>query len=158
MKRTKRTQAIAGITCLSLIFSLCCGIILTDIASAASKREEGYRPERHRKVAQDLSERSQRGNGQHGQNGQSGQDTVKVILQLNGTMSFGLAALLRGNGVKVRKQFVNLNTLAVDLPASVVASLESFPEVEFASIDSEVRSFGGHVAHTTGADNVRTMV
>ena len=72
-------------------------------------------------------------------------------------MSNELNALLRSNGVKVKKRFAELNSLAIDLPASVVDSLTQFEEVEFVSVDSEVRSFGGHAAHTSGADNVRSM-
>ena len=82
---------------------------------------------------------------------------VTVILQLNGSMSGQLNALLRSNGVKVNKHFVNLDAFAVEIPPSVVESLASFPEVSFVSLDSEIRTMGGHVAHTTGADNVRSM-
>jgi hypothetical protein len=32
-----------------------------------------------------------------------------------------------------------------------------FPEVGFVSVDSEVRSLGGHVSITTGTDNVRPL-
>jgi len=147
MKRTKRSLALTWLACGSLVLSLCCGILVTDKASAkGDKHDRSER--RHRKIAQDLSEHSRRAPEQEG---------LQVILQLNDRISPELRALLRSNGVKVRKQFVNFNTLAVDLPASVVESLDSFPEVEFASVDSEVRSFGGHVARTSGADNVRSL-
>jgi subtilisin family serine protease len=139
------------ITTLTLVISLFSGIILTDRAHAASKgkkTDETEQPVKHRKVAEDLSERAR---------GAIRQETVNVILQLNGPISVQLAALLRSNGVKVKKQFATLNSLAVELPTSVVESLDQFDEVEFVSTDSEIRSFGGHVAHTTGADNVRSM-
>jgi len=82
---------------------------------------------------------------------------VKVILQLDGHMSGQLNALLRSNGVKVKKKFANFNAFAVELPLNVVDSLSHFSEVSFISVDSEVQSLGGHVAHTSGADNVRLM-
>ncbi|MFN2494244.1 MAG: hypothetical protein ABR501_15320, partial [Pyrinomonadaceae bacterium] len=68
----------------------------------------------------------------------SGGDLVKVVLQLNARRSEALTALLAENGVNVTK-FKNFNMLAFQLPASIVASLQSFPEVEFVSSDSEVR-------------------
>ena len=55
------------------------------------------------------------------------------------------------------KHFASLNSLAIELPPSVVESLNQFEEIEFVSVDSDIRPFGGHVAHTTGADNVRSM-
>ena len=61
------------------------------------------------------------------------------------------------NGVKIRKHFNNLNSFALELPTRVVDALSTFPEVAFISLDSEVRTLGGHVAHTSGADNVRSM-
>ena len=147
MKRTKRSLALTWLACASLVLSLCCGILVMDKASAKDdRRNRGER--RHRKVANDLRERSRR---------EPGANDLKVILQLNDRPSTELRALLRSNGVKIRKQFINFNTLALELPASVVESLASFPEVEFVSVDSEVRSLGGHVARTSGTDNVRSL-
>src|SRR6185369_5389619 len=68
-----------------------------------------------------------------------------------------LNALLASNGIKIRKHFDKLNSFALEVPSSIVETLSSFSEVSFISVDSEVRSFGGHVAHTTGTDNVRAM-
>src|SRR5947207_6844752 len=145
MKRNKRSITLTWLTCLALVLSLCAGIILDVGAKAAPKSQSSSNRD---KIGRDLRDEM----GKHG-----GGDVVKVIVQLNDRISRPLKALLQGNGVKVKRSFVSFNTLAVELPASVVASLASFPEVEFASVDSEVRSMGGHVAQTTGADNVRTM-
>jgi len=144
MKRTTRLP-LTWISLL-LVFSLCCGIIITDNAHAASNgRGEG---EKHQKLAQDLRDlASSAGSDQ----------TLKVIIQLNDTISGQLNGLLRSNGVKVKKNFDSLNALAVELPPSVVESLNQFEEIEYVSVDSEVRPFGGHVSRTTGADNVRSM-
>ncbi|MDQ3473893.1 MAG: hypothetical protein M3447_09165, partial [Acidobacteriota bacterium] len=147
MKPTTRSP-LTWITSLALVFSLCCGIMITDNAHAASNGngpDEGNRPEKHQKLAQDLREKAR------------DNETLKVILQLNDSMSGELNALLNSNGVKIKKRLAALNTLALELPSSVVESLNQFEEIEFVSVDSEIRSFGGHVAHTSGADNVRTM-
>src|SRR6266480_3646198 len=150
MKRSKASIAITWITCLSLVLSLCAGIILIDVAKAAPGRvHEG--PVRSRikdKVASDLRQQVRRN---------SGSNTVRTIIRLNDRMSDPLKAMLEGNGIRVKRRFSHFNSLAVELPASLVDSVASFPEVEFASVDGEVRSMGGHVAHTTGADNVRSM-
>jgi subtilisin family serine protease len=122
------------------------GSILPTVASAASK-DKSLENFGHSKVASDLKEKAQHG----------GTETVKVILQLDGKMSGPLNALLHSNGVKIKKQFANFNSFSVELPANVVSSLANFPEVGFVSVDSEVRSLGGHVSITTGTDNVRSL-
>ena len=141
MKRATRSVTITWLTCLSLALSLGAGILVTDKAEAKS----GDSPKQS-KVASDLNDQVRR----------NGQATVKVIIQLNDKMSGPLNSLLRGNGVRVKKQYVNFNAFAVELPANVVDSLTQFTEVEFVSVDSDVQSFG-HVSHTTGADSVRSL-
>src|SRR2546429_6226331 len=149
MTRSKASIAITWLTCLSLVLSLCAGIILIDVVKAAPHREHGSISGRIKdKVASDLRQ-------QKNKNG--GRNTVRIIVQLNDRMSEPLKALLQGNGIKVKRRFINFSSFAVELPASVVDSLASFPEVKFASLDSDVRSMGGHIAQTTGADNVRSM-
>src|SRR5687768_6531168 len=147
MKRNKRSIALTWLTGFSLVLSLCAGLIRDDRATAAPPNEQEQSQSGNRKkdkVAPDLREKTRKN---------AGQDVVKVIIQLNDRISGPLKALLQSNGVKVKRSFTSFNTLAVELPASVVDSLASFPEVEFVSVDSEVRSFG-HVTQTTGADNV----
>ena len=68
--------------------------------------------------------------------------------------SRGLSALLKRNGVRVKAQFRNFGSLAVELPASVVEELASFEEVDFLSQDAKVHA-QGHLSLTTGADAVR---
>src|SRR5688572_6804157 len=151
MKRNKRSIALTWLTCLALVLSLCAGIIRGDRATAAPSNQQGQSGSakgRKDRVASDLREKMRKN---------VGGDVVKVIVQLNADISGPLKALFQGNGIKVKRSFASFNTLAVELPANVVDSLASFPEVEFISVDSEVRSFGGHIAKTTGADNVRLM-
>src|SRR5258705_1116267 len=148
MTRTKRSLALAVLTSLSLGLTMVNSTVMTNIASAAPKNGSHDQNARNgNRVSPDLRDQATN----------RGQSLVKVILQLNDKMSVQLNALLRSNGVKVKKQFVNFNSFAVDLPANLVDVLSNFPEVSFISIDSEVRSLGGHIAHTSGADNVRSM-
>src|SRR5439155_18159199 len=98
-----------------------------------------------KRVSSDLLEKAQ---------GQKSEDTVKVILQLNGSMSGELNALLNSNGVHIRKTFNNLKAHAVEMPASLVETVAAFPEVSYISLDRPTQS-AGHVSLTMGADAVR---
>ncbi len=134
------------LTILSLVMTMVVGTIVPNVARA-SKGNQGS-SHNNDKVSPDLRDKVRNNRND---------ETVKVILQLDGNMSGNLNALLRSNGVKVKKQFAAFNSFAVELPASVVESLSHFSEVSFVSVDSEVLSLGGHVAHTSGADNVRSI-
>ncbi len=137
--RKKRFLALALLTSLTLGPSVFGGSLLAGIANAKGKANSRDKKSRkHDKVASDLRERL------------ASRSTVKVILQLDGKPSGQLNALLASNGIKIRKHFDKLNSFAIELPTSVVDSLSEFPEVSFVSVDSEIRSFGGHVATTTG--------
>ncbi|MGH9904917.1 MAG: S8 family serine peptidase, partial [Pyrinomonadaceae bacterium] len=141
MKRTKRSLAITWLTCSALILSLCSGILITENAGAAAKSDE--RPHGQRKVADDLQQQLN-----------NSDETVQVILQLNGAVSKELAALLKSNGIKIKKHFSNFNSFAVELPAGVIEQLAMVPEVSFVSSDSPIQILG-HLSSTTGADDVR---
>lgn len=106
------------------------------------------RDEQGDKVSPDLRERLQ--------HGQSVDETISVILQLNGHVPGQLNALLNRNGIHVKAQFEAFNSMAVDLPLSVVDELALYDEVEFVSGDSPIESFG-HVTNTTGAEMVRAQ-
>jgi subtilisin family serine protease len=150
MKKPKTLEVLSRLIALSLLLSMFSGILVMDVARAAARNDANVNRNaslRHRKVAQDVSEARIDSSG-----------SVKVILQLNDRVSVGLAALLRGNGVHVKRHFQAFNTISVELPPTVVDSLAAFSEVEFVSVDAPVRSFGGHVAHTTGTDNVRERI
>ena len=122
------------------------GSLLAGVAQAKDKSgSPNSKSPKHDKLGSDLREQLENSS------------SVQVILQLDGKPSGQLNALLASNGVKIRKHFDKLNAFALELPASVVEALAAFPEVSFLSTDSEVRSFGGHVAHTTATDSVRSM-
>src|SRR5450432_566815 len=114
MKRTRFSLLLTLVMGLALLLAVCAGLVRNDRASAAPKTGGA----KHHKVASDLRDQIQR----------AGQSNAKVILQLNDRMSDQLSALLKGNGVRVKKEFANFNSFAVDLPANVIDSLATFPE------------------------------
>ncbi|HEX7772963.1 MAG TPA: hypothetical protein VF435_11120, partial [Pyrinomonadaceae bacterium] len=142
----KRFLVLALLASLTLGPTLLGGNLLATVyAKGNGSRGNNQKPN---KVASDLSDLLSK---------KSSDSLVKVILQLNQKPSGQLNALLASNGVKIRKHFNNLNSFALELPTRVVSVLPTFSEVAFIALDSEVRTLGGHVAHTTGADNVRSM-
>jgi hypothetical protein len=146
MKPTTRSP-LTWITSLALVFSLCCGIMVTDNAHAASNRSDGGEGKQHQKLADDLRDRAR---------GAAPDETLKVIVQLNGAISGELNGLLQSNGIKIKKHFASLNSLAIELPPSVVESLNQFEEISSSQL---IATFAPSVvmAHTTGADNVHNM-
>ncbi len=83
---------------------------------------------------------------------------ASVILQLNAPASGQLNALFQRNGVRIKGQFENFNSFAVELPVNVIEELALYSEVEFVSQDAQVQSLGGHLSQTTGTDAVRNML
>src|SRR5689334_285297 len=146
MKLTKRFLTLALLANLSLGPTLAGGIAQAGILNGKGKSARNSA--KHNKIAADLLEQL---------DNESASKLVKVILQLDGKPSGQLNALLATNGVKIRKQFANLDSFALELPLNVVNALSQFSEVAMVTLDSEVMTLGGHVAHTTGADNVRPM-
>jgi serine protease AprX len=104
--------------------------------------------EKTQKISPDLRDEEYRA--------KSSDESISVILQFKGPVSEALTALLSRSGVKVTNQFSKLNTIAVDLPASVINELAYFDEVSYASPDSEIKVLG-HINNTTGADLVRAQ-
>jgi len=146
--RTKRFLVLALLASLTLGPNLLGGSLIAAAAQGKGKGLDNTKNLKPNKVASDLGDLL---------SSKSSDATVKVILQLNSKPSGQLNALLAANGVKIRRHFDNLNSFALELPGRVVNSLSSFPEVSFVSLDSEVKTLGGHIARTTGTDNVRTM-
>ena len=68
--------------------------MVTSSAGAKSGQKDGQKPKQGRRVSSDLVEKA---------HGRKSSDTVKVILQLDDTMSAELSALLQSNGIRVRK-------------------------------------------------------
>ena len=151
MNPTKLSRAIKiGIT-FSLLFSVSFGILVIDRVGAQPPANHNFQSSRRGdKVSPDLHGKVRRSQ----ERGTQDNDRVSVILQLNGPPRARLAALLRRNGVHVKRLFQNFNSQAVELPAGVVDELAAFSELQTVSLDAEVKSFG-HVSATTGADMVR---
>src|SRR5689334_4888444 len=143
MHRTKRFLVLALLASLTLGPNLLGGALMTTVHA----KDKGL-DSKPNKVGSELSDLLSK---------KSGDSLVKVILQLNSKPSGQLNSLLAANGVKIRRHFDNLNSFALELPANVANALSSFPEVSFISLDSEVTTLGGHIARTTGTDNVRSM-
>jgi len=148
MNSTKLSRIVTWSITLSLLFSVSFGILVVDKASAKVNGGSDNTTQLGDKVSSDLRNRIR-----HDQNS-GNEGLVNVIVQFNGPPSVAVQALLRSNRVKVRNQFQNFNTQAVELPASVVDELASFKEVNVLSLDAEIRSMG-HVSLTTGADAAR---
>src|SRR5690349_14062933 len=144
MKLTKRFLTLALLANLSLGPTLASGIVRAGILNGNGKGAATVA--KHNKIAADLLDTLAN---------ESSSKLVKVILQLDGKPSGQLNALLASNGVKIRKQFTNLDSFTLELPLNVVNALSQFPEVSLVSLDSEVLTLGGHIARTTGTDNVR---
>src|SRR2546423_9585520 len=127
MKKNRTPNPARPLIILSLVFSLCCGIVISDNrfverrAEASSGKNSGHG--NGNKVSPDM----------HGKNAST--NPVRVILQLNGKPSGQLNALLNRNGVHVRAAFHNFNSFLVELPTNVVEELASFHEVAFVSPD-----------------------
>src|SRR5918911_1698544 len=147
VKNLRRPVIVCLVVLLLTLFSLD-GILIGDLVFARSAPARGRSLARGENVSADLRERMR---GAH-----AGEDHVRVILQLKGKASGRLNALLQRGGVRVRGQHRSFDTTVVELPASTVAELSGFDEVEYVSLDREVRTLG-HVSATTGADLVRTQ-
>jgi hypothetical protein len=63
---------------------------------------------------------------------------------------------LRRSGIRLKDEFRELNSLVVELPFGTVNELSELDEVDFVSLDREVRQLG-HVERTTGAALMRTQ-
>lgn len=148
MKILQRSPLVTWLTTFSLLLSLTASMLLgAPRAVHAGNYNHGNRDRAHR-MASDLRQRSKKRKN----------EVVKVIVQIEGAMSDELRQFLRGNGVRVKKEFRNFNTQAIELPASALDELSNFSEVRYLSTDSEIMLLGGHLATTTGTDHVRQQV
>jgi len=150
--KLKYSPSLAWLTILSVLFSFCAGILLTDIRAHAES-ESGSRTPGARgraikkdKVAPDLRELLKSGHGSQ---------RINVIIQSKGTWNDSDDVLVQSFGAQKKQTFENLNASLVELPANAADVLASLDEVSYISLDNEIHSLGGHVATTTGANLVR---
>src|SRR5712691_8076715 len=158
MRSLRRSPTITWSTTLSLVVALVAGILVADNTHAQPKpgsNKSALGSNQADKVSPDQRGRVRSARDAKKNENRNDENLVKVILQFNGPPSEPLNALLRRNGVHVKRHFQNFNSKAVELPASVVDELAAFDEVRCVSLDAEVKSFG-HVSLTTGADAARS--
>jgi hypothetical protein len=80
--------------------------------------------------------------------------SVPVILQGEDLKDAGLSEFLKSSGARVGRSFAALGAQSVDVPAGAVARLAELRGVAHLSLDREVGALGGHVATTTGKEEV----
>ena len=144
--RTKRLSITASLlTASALLLCLCSGGIGPQRVGAESSKTNAPKLKRTKgeKISPTLSPHQ-------------GDEVVQIILQLNAAPTGRLNALLQRAGIRVKHQFVELNSFLVELPVGLIDELSEFDEVEFISLDREV-SLLGHVEKTTGAALMRTQ-
>ena len=105
MKRKTLTLTTIG-TCLALVLSFSSNGLLAYHVSASSKEGGDNRAD---KMSSQLRSRADRNDT----------DTVKTVVQLNGSVSGKLNAFFNRAGVHCTKHFSNFNVSAVELPASM---------------------------------------
>jgi subtilisin family serine protease len=136
-----RTLIVASLIACALLSSLCAVGFYPQAVSAESNKPRRSKDE---KLSDTLRQ------------GIKNDETVQIILQLNGSPTGRLNALLQRNGIRVKDNFAEFNSLVIELPLSVASELSGFDEVEFISLDRDVHLFG-HVEQTTGAAYMRTQ-
>ena len=87
------------------------------------------------------------------QKAKSSTEPVRVVMQLRGNPSLGLAKTLEGNDIKGKKFFRNLNIYVFEIPAGKVEQAAAYAEVSYIAGDNPFRSLG-HVTATTGVDAI----
>ena len=140
-KKKNSKLSILVISCLGLLLAAVCTSVLVQPASA------GHGQGKSRKISSRLLERN---------SSQSSGETARVIIQLGKGKGGALVGLLNRNGIKLRKEFKNLDSAVVDVPIALLPELEALDDVHFLTEDEEIVSFG-HVSSTTGADDVRSQ-
>ncbi|HZI19843.1 MAG TPA: S8 family serine peptidase [Pyrinomonadaceae bacterium] len=84
-------------------------------------------------------------------------ERVNAIVQSAGAWTSSLTSAVTGNGGSVTLSFTNLkNMRVVSLPAAAVGALARRSDVDYISLDREVKKLG-HVSLTSGADAARIM-
>src|SRR5688572_20836078 len=155
MKTIKHSTTVTRFISKMLMLSLCMGIMIGDKTRNLSGPGAVYGKNSPARKAQDKISPDLRARVDGARVGADSAG-VNIILQLNSNPGSALSALLKRNGVRVKKAFRNLNARSVELPASVIEELAAHSEVDYLSLDREVRTLG-HVSLTAGADAVRTQ-
>ncbi len=141
---TKKVQAyllIVALAMLSLLGGLRFGKGFETVVEA-SKEDKAPK----RKISSDLESIIDKG----------GAGQLAVIIQTPGEASSALRSVIaRGNGA-VRRNYANIDALAVQLPPGKVRQLAARSDVDYISLDRKTL-VAGHVETTTGTDQARSM-
>jgi serine protease AprX len=84
----------------------------------------------------------------------NGSERVSVILQGEDLKNESLRDLLRSSGARVSGSYSGLGAQTVEVPADAVARLAELRGVAHLSLDQPTGAFGGHVASTTGKEEI----
>src|SRR5258705_12858056 len=125
--KLKRSPLRAWLIFLSILFSLCSGILLADHAQAESDsarraRDAHVSASQKDKVAPDIRERLKSGHGA---------DHINVIVQSNGTWNGAHDALVQSFGAQKKQTFDNLNASLVELPVNAADALASLGKISY---------------------------
>ncbi len=142
MRATEHSRTLAWLITSCLLISSLTTFSVSERASAQSDRDE----HQTEKVSSDLRERVN--------SARSADERVRVILQIDGEASDELKALLRRDGVRIKRHHRSFGTRVVELPAGIVTELARYSEVSFVSPDREIKAHG-HIETTTGAAVMR---
>ena len=140
----KKVQAYLLIVALAM-FSLLAGLPFgKGVEPVVEASKEAHAPKR--KISSDLESIIDKG----------GASQLAVIIQTPGEASSALrSAMARGNGA-VRRNYANIDALAVQLPPGQVRQLAARSDVKYISLDRKTL-VAGHVETTTGTDQVRNL-
>src|SRR4028119_730240 len=134
-----RTSSLAAF--LLLLAALCVVFFASGKASADSGLEKKD------KIAGDLREKI--GKAKNGEN-------IKVIIQPSGDWNQSLDSDINYHNGRTTRKYTNFKARALTLPAPAVQALADRLDVEYISLDREVKQLG-HVTLTTGADAAREL-
>jgi subtilisin family serine protease len=86
--------------------------------------------------------------------GASASERVPVILQGEDLKGEALREFLKSNGARIGGSYSGLGAQLVEVPAAAVSRLAELRGVSYLSLDRPVGALGGHLASTTGKEEV----
>jgi serine protease AprX len=86
--------------------------------------------------------------------GAAGDGRVSLILQGDDLKNENLREFLKSNGARVVGSYSGLGAQRVEVPLEALSRLSEQTGVSYISPDREMKAFGGHVATTTGKDEI----
>jgi subtilisin family serine protease len=86
----------------------------------------------------------------------SGGNKLNILIKAAASWETTLDNAVKANGGAITKSYANFNVRAASLPASAVSALAGRSDVEYVSLDREVKLLG-HVSLTSGADAASVM-